>query len=93
MRSLGKLVGKSRSGHIIVRGEMLPPLGAPVVNRDLAFLGKIHDVFGPVGSPFVSLKGRPTEVDLSPGDPVYFLTPEDRRKARWSGSTSRPPTN
>jgi rRNA processing protein Gar1 len=83
MRSLGKLVGWSKSGRWIVRGEMTPPLRATVVNEDLVVLGKVIDVFGPVDRPYISIDPRKAKAKASPGDTIYFLTSRDSKAGRW----------
>ena len=86
MQTLGKLVGISRSGRWIVRGEAVPPLGATVVDKDLAVLGRVGDVFGPVERPFISVNLRESSATVSPGENVYFLTRKDKRLGRWRSS-------
>jgi rRNA processing protein Gar1 len=83
MRSLGKLVGWSRSGRWIVRGDVIPPLRATVVNEDLMVLGRVIDVFGPVDRPYVSIDSKRATAKGSPGDTVYFLTSRDAKAGRW----------
>jgi RNA-binding protein len=83
MRSLGKLVGWSKSGRWVVRGEVTPPLRATVVNEDLAVLGRVIDVFGPVERPYISIDPRKSTGRASPGDKVYFLTSRDSKAGRW----------
>ncbi len=82
MKALGEVLGRSKSGFLIVRSSSVPPLRAPVVNSELVEIGVVGDVFGPVERPYVSI--RPKEsASVSPGTRVYVLTPEDRRLERW----------
>jgi RNA-binding protein len=83
MRSLGKLVGWSKSGRWVVRGDVTPPLRATVVNEDLVVLGRVIDVFGPVERPYISIDPRKSTTKASPGDTVYFLTSRDSKAGRW----------
>jgi len=83
MRSLGKLVGWSKSGRWIVRSDLVPPLRATVVNQDLAAIGRVRDVFGPVSGPYVSVDPGKSKTVASPGDAVYFLTSRDAKAGRW----------
>jgi rRNA processing protein Gar1 len=82
MRSLGKLVGRSRSGSLIVRSEAPPSLGETVVDKDLVVLGRVVDVFGPASTPYATIReqGRSS---ISPGKKVYVLTRKDGRMHRW----------
>jgi rRNA processing protein Gar1 len=83
MRSLGKLVGWSKSGRWIVRGDLVPPPRSTVVNEDLVVIGRVNDVFGPVSGPYVSVDPGKSKTKASPGDTVYFLTSRDAKAGRW----------
>jgi len=48
----------SPSRNIIIRVEKIPRIGEIVVDENLKTVGKIFDLFGPVGSPYVAI--RPT---------------------------------
>ena len=48
----------SPSRNIIIRVEKIPRIGETVVDENLKTVGKIFDMFGPVGSPYVAI--RPT---------------------------------
>jgi len=56
LRRLGKPLHLSSQNHLIIKTNFSPPIGALVVNGDRNSIGKIIDVFGPVSSPFVSVK-------------------------------------
>jgi rRNA processing protein Gar1 len=90
MRSLGKVVGRSRSGRVIVRGDVVPPMRAAVVNKDLELVGHVGDVFGPFESPYVSVVERRPSAQVSPEEMIYFLTDKDRRPRRWTSSKRAP---
>ena len=82
MKSLGEVLGRSRCGFIIVKSDSVPPLGSPVVDSELAEIGVVGDVFGPVERPYVSIHPKGS-ASISPGSRVYVLTPEDRRLQWW----------
>lgn len=88
MRALGKVVGMTRSGRLLVRAEEVPPLRVTVVNSDLTQLGQVVDIFGPAETPFVSVSIQATSTKVSPGQQVYFLTGKDRRLGRWRTSAT-----
>lgn len=56
MRVLGKPSHISSQNHIIVRANFPPSIGSHVVTDSNSPIGKVIDVFGPVESPFVSIK-------------------------------------
>lgn len=56
MRRLGQVLHVSRSRNIILRIKNVPKIGATVVDENLKSIGKVVDVFGPVSSPYASVK-------------------------------------
>jgi RNA-binding protein len=61
MRRLGKVLHVSARGAIILRTEKTPPIGrkARVLDKKAQEIGIVTDVFGPVKTPYVSI--RPNE--------------------------------
>jgi len=58
LHRLGRVLHISPSGNIITKIENIPRIGETVVDENLKTVGKIFDMFGPVGSPYVAI--RPT---------------------------------
>jgi RNA-binding protein len=58
LHRLGRVLHISPSGNIIAKVETTPRIGEAVVDENLKTVGKIFDLFGPVNSPYVSI--RPT---------------------------------
>lgn len=56
MQRLGCVLHISPSRNIIVKVEKTPRIGETVVDENLKTVGKILDVFGPVSSPYASIK-------------------------------------
>lgn len=56
MRVLGKPSHISSQKHIIVRSKFSPSIGSRVLDESNSIVGEIIDVFGPVETPFVSIK-------------------------------------
>ena len=62
MKKLGVVLHVSARGDIIVRRERgdsrqaLPGLDSVVVNKKLKKIGVVSDIFGPVNSPYISVK-------------------------------------
>ena len=76
MRRLGKVLHVSARGAIILRTEKTPPIGkqARVLDKKAQEIGFVIDVFGPVKTPYVSV--RPKEgVDPSKliGQMLYLV--------------------
>lgn len=59
--NLGKIIGVSKSNHIIIRStdwksiKNHPSIGDNVFNIEKEKIGRIHDIFGPVIKPYISI--------------------------------------
>jgi rRNA processing protein Gar1 len=71
--NLGKVVGVSKTQHIILRGESWqtikqhPKIGETVYTVEKLKIGYIYDIFGPATKPFLSVKlydNSPAQLDL-----------------------------
>ncbi len=73
MRRLGKVLHTSRRGHVILRTDKTPPVGAEVVDKSVDVVGTVADVFGPVKLPYVSVRVK-EGVDTTKliGQPLYL---------------------
>jgi RNA-binding protein len=58
MRRLGTVMHITKRGSIIVQTDKTPPMGAKVVDKKARTVGKIRDVFGPVKTPYVTIRTR-----------------------------------
>ena len=56
MKYLGKVRGLGYNGKLIVRGKFAPNLNLDVKDNTNKIIGKIARVFGPVDSPYISIK-------------------------------------
>ena len=64
MRRLGKPLLLSAQNHLIIQTNFSPPIGSRVFNQANNAVGEIIDVFGPINSPFISIKSK-TKINLS----------------------------
>jgi len=53
---LGKLLHISSSGNLIVRADVVAPLGAIVFTEGAKRVGQVSDIFGPKKAPYISVK-------------------------------------
>jgi rRNA processing protein Gar1 len=53
---LGQVRGLGYNGRLIVRGKYTPRLDLEVMDNGKRVIGKIARVFGPVDSPYISIK-------------------------------------
>jgi rRNA processing protein Gar1 len=86
------LIGKGMhiskgNGHLIITLEAETIIGQDIADKDGNPMGRIFDVFGPVGNPFASIKlieGYP--MGNPAGKPVFLgerpKKPYDKRKKR-----------
>jgi RNA-binding protein len=56
LRRLGTVVHISNHGYIILKAEFFPTIDSAVVTKRMKRIGTVHDVFGPVTFPYVSVK-------------------------------------
>ena len=56
MRKLGIVLHVSNHGYIILRAALFPKVNSAVLTKRMKKIGKVHDVFGPVASPYISVK-------------------------------------
>ena len=76
LRKLGKVLHVSKRGSLILRTEKTPPVGpdAVVMNKKAEEIGFILDVFGPVKSPYVSVRLKTkSDMDEHVGQTLYFF--------------------
>ena len=71
----------SQSRNIIIRIENVPKIGEAVVNENLEPIGKILDIFGPVSSPYASIKPRIQEIEKL-ADKMLYVLPSKSRKGK-----------
>ncbi len=56
-----------------------------MVDKDLVVLGSVLEVFGPIATPYVTVREQGNS-SVSPGEKVYVLTRKDGRMHRWRSS-------
>ena len=56
MYCLGKVRGLGYNGKLLVKGRFAPRLELEVLDKKMRIIGKVSRVFGPVDSPYVSIK-------------------------------------
>ncbi|MGC9346316.1 MAG: H/ACA ribonucleoprotein complex subunit GAR1 [Candidatus Bathyarchaeales archaeon] len=81
MQRLGRVLHVSPSRNVIVKIENIPKIGETVVDENLRPVGKISDIFGPVSSPYASVKPTLREPEKLTNKMLYVL-PSKRRKEK-----------
>ena len=75
MRRLGKVLHISKRGSIIIQTDKTPPVGrrSVVLDKKAQEVGIIIDVFGPVKTPYVSVRPkRNTDPQKLVGQMLYL---------------------
>jgi RNA-binding protein len=75
LRKLGTVLHISSHGYIILRAALFPKIDSAVLTKRMKKIGKVHDIFGPVTSPYVSVKPSkklvPDDLSQLLGEKVY----------------------
>jgi len=64
---------------MIITIENLPKIGETVVDENLKSIGKILDIFGPVPSPYASVKPTVQEIGEFVDKMLYVLPSKSRK--------------
>jgi len=82
LERIGKILHITSDKNIILKAENRARIGDRVVDEYLNPIGKIFDIFGPVSSPYVSVKAD-TENFQSSTDRILYVVPSRiQRKGR-----------
>ena len=81
MQRLGRVLHVSPSRNVIAKTEKTPRIGETVVDENLKPVGKIVDIFGPVASPYATVKTTMRNPDVLSNKTLYVL-PLKRRKEK-----------
>jgi len=81
LHRIGRVLHISPSRNIIVKIEKTPRIGETVVDENLKPIGKVFDIFGPVSSPYASIRptiSKPEELT----NKTLYISPQrgERRK-------------
>jgi RNA-binding protein len=80
---LGSVLHKSRgSNNLILRAENTAFPGEVVVDKSLKKVGAVLDLFGPINTPYISVRPFKSNPDEYVGQILYKEAPENRRRGR-----------
>lgn len=100
--NLGKIIGVSKTRHVILRTtdwqsiKNTPNIGDSVFNIDKKKIGSIYDIFGPVTKPYISIKLYNSELnhlDLYQHQKGEFLYTFREQKKKKRSYRSKPPSS
>jgi rRNA processing protein Gar1 len=73
MQLFGKALHISKSGNLVVKGTLAPQSGTKVFTEDKKAIGKTQEVFGPVRSPYISIRlNKSVDHEKLPGKQLYI---------------------
>jgi RNA-binding protein len=72
----------SSSRNLVLKAETLPKINSKVVDRNLEFVGKVFDVFGPVSSPYAAVRPVVSKPQRLIGNTLYTSPSKGRRKEK-----------
>ncbi len=82
MQRLGRVLHASSSHNLILKAEAVPKIRDEVVDENLKPVGQVFDVFGPVSSPYVSVKPAISEPQHLVERTLYTRPSTSRRKEK-----------
>jgi len=82
LQRIGRTLHVSHNKNIILKVENLPKLGDKVVDETLRSIGTVFDIFGPVSSPYLSIKTDVEEPHLFVGHVLYAVPSKPPREKR-----------
>ena len=82
MQRIGRALHISSNKNIILKVENPPKFNDKVVDKNLRSVGTVFDIFGPVSSPYVSVKTDVKEPQSLVGHVLYAVPSKPPRKER-----------
>ncbi|MFQ5758361.1 MAG: H/ACA ribonucleoprotein complex subunit GAR1 [Candidatus Bathyarchaeia archaeon] len=85
MQRIGRVLHISSSRNVVLKAKKLPRIGDKVVDEQMKPVGTVFDVFGPVSSPYVSVKANMGDPDRLVDCVLYAVPspkPGKRRRNR-----------
>jgi len=81
LQRLGRVLHISPSRNVVIKIENIPKIGETVIDENLKTIGKVFDIFGPVASPYATIKPTIRELEKLVNKMLY-VTPSkgERRK-------------
>lgn len=80
MQRVGRALSVTPSKGIIVKTEDPPKIGCEIADENLAVIGKVFDIIGPVASPYIVIKSNVKNPITLLNKPLYLLLSKSRGK-------------
>lgn len=82
LQRLGNVLHTSSSRNLILKTKITPKLGSKVVDEKLKSIGTVLDIFGPVSSPYISVKPTKSKLHTAIGSTLYTIPSNKKRKEK-----------
>ena len=82
MQRIGRVLHISSSKNAVLKAEKLPRIGDKVVDEKMEPVGTVFDIFGPVSSPYISVKTNAGDLDRLVDRVLYTVPSSKPRKKR-----------
>lgn len=90
LRRLGSVLHFTDLGLAIIKNPpKLPKIGAAVVTENLLHVGMVSDIFGPVKSPYVSIKVKDEYKEMLNKNTILYALDEPKKTRQRIGSKKR----
>lgn len=82
MQRIGRVLHISSNRNMILKAESLPRIRDRVVDEKLEPVGTVFDIFGPVSSPYVSVKTEIGDLHRLVNRVLYFIPSSKSNKVK-----------
>jgi len=82
LRRLGQVLHISSDGNLILRAEEPSKIGAKVIDGHKRRVGVVLDVFGPIDSPYISVKPESADAEGLVGRSLFILQRKKRGRRK-----------
>ncbi|MBS7648985.1 MAG: Gar1/Naf1 family protein [Candidatus Bathyarchaeia archaeon] len=73
MKKIGEVLHVGPGNRAIVKAEVLPKIGATVFDIKKKPIGIVHDIFGPVKSPYIEVEVKNQDPRKIVNSPIYIM--------------------
>jgi rRNA processing protein Gar1 len=92
MKKLGKVSIIAKNGNILVRTTTTFRVGTKVVNQQLANIGKIVDIIGPVATPYIVINTRGSNATAKKNEILYLFDKQQKPSSQKTSNYSKKPS-
>ena len=81
MKKLGRVLQVSKvTGNLLVKSDFEPKIGTRVFDKEPKHVGIVFDIFGPISSPYVSIKPTTGNHEKLVSQTLFLLEEKMRKK-------------